>query len=95
MDEPFVAPRTRIEEILAALWTDILGIDRVGVHDHFFELGGDSLRATQIANRLHKAFLTQLSVRDFFERPTVASQAEYIVQVLGADSDAATLAAGE
>ena len=51
VDAPFVGPRTPLEELLATIWADVLGLDRVGVHDDFLELGGDSLRATRMRAR--------------------------------------------
>jgi amino acid adenylation domain-containing protein len=74
----FVAPRTPIEEQIAAVWRKVLGWDRVGIHDNFFELGGHSLMATQVASRLPESFGVQLPLRVLFEKPTVAQLAEWV-----------------
>ncbi len=66
-----VAPRTATEAALAAIWSDLLGRKIVGVTDNFFELGGDSLIAVQVANRIKRDFGHELSLRDFFETPTI------------------------
>ena len=66
-----VAPRTATEAALAAIWSDLLGREIVGVTDNFFELGGDSLIAVQVANRIKRDFGHELSLRDFFEAPTI------------------------
>ncbi len=71
--ESFVAPRTPAEEQLAALWTQVLRVQRVGIHDNFFELGGHSLLATQVISRLRAAFGVELPLRALFEAPTVAA----------------------
>jgi amino acid adenylation domain-containing protein/non-ribosomal peptide synthase protein (TIGR01720 family) len=70
----FVAPRTSTERALAEIWVDVLGLDRVGVHDSFFELGGDSILSLQIIARAARAGL-RLTPRQFFERPTIAGLA--------------------
>ena len=71
----FAEPRSCLERILSRLWTEILGLEQVGVHDNFFELGGDSLSATQMISRLRSAFKVDLPLHDFFEEPTVAGLA--------------------
>ena len=77
----YVAPRTPIETELARLWSDVLGVERVGVHDDFFtQLGGHSLRATQVLSRLRATFGFELPLQRFFQAPTVAELAETIVQ---------------
>jgi amino acid adenylation domain-containing protein/non-ribosomal peptide synthase protein (TIGR01720 family) len=71
----FVAPRTPTEKTLAQIWGAVLGIDKVGVHDHFFELGGDSILSIQVISRCRQAGL-QVKPKDLFERPTVAQLAQ-------------------
>ncbi len=65
-------PRTLGEEIVASIWSDVLGIEQVGVHDNFFDLGGHSLMATQVNSRIGRAFGIELPLRIVFESPTVA-----------------------
>jgi amino acid adenylation domain-containing protein len=77
----FVGPRTLTEEMLAGLWAEVLGVDRlvgVGVYDSFFELGGHSLLATQLISRVRRAFAVELPLKAFFDRPTVAALAARI-----------------
>jgi natural product biosynthesis luciferase-like monooxygenase protein/amino acid adenylation domain-containing protein len=74
----FVAPRTPLQEVVAGLWADVLGLEQVGIHDSFFELGGYSLQATQLVSRLRKAFQIDLPLRSLFEVPTIAGLAEKI-----------------
>jgi amino acid adenylation domain-containing protein len=69
------APRTPIEKALAAIWSDLLGIERIGVEDDFFALGGHSLLATQVFSRLRKAFAVGLPLRALFETRTIAALA--------------------
>ncbi|MBO0798422.1 MAG: AMP-binding protein, partial [Blastocatellia bacterium] len=79
-----MAPRSPVEEILAEIWTEVLGLEQVGVHDNFFELGGHSLLATQVISRLRDAFQVDLPVRRIFEASTIAGLAERIEMVLRA-----------
>ena len=79
---PFVAPRTDAERGLAAIWQDLLGIKEVGIHDSFFELGGDSLIGVQVLSRIKKAFSVQLSSSVLYEGPTVES----LAKLLGGDA---------
>jgi acyl carrier protein len=75
LEREYVAPRTELEETVAAIAAELLGIDRVGVHDSFFELGGHSLLATQFVSRAREAFDIELPLRTLFEHPTVAELA--------------------
>ena len=75
----FVEPRNDTEQVIAAIWCEILGIERIGIHDNFFEIGGHSLLATQVASRIRNTLNIQLELRAIFENPTVA---ELAMQVL-------------
>ncbi len=74
----YVAPRTPTEELLAVLWGEILGVEKVGMFDNFFELGGHSLLATQLVSRVKNAFQVELPIRDFFETPFIFQLAQII-----------------
>jgi thioesterase domain-containing protein/aryl carrier-like protein len=73
----YVAPDTPAEELLAGIWAEVLGVDRVGVHDDFFELGGHSLLVIQAVARI-KASGHDISVGDFYDHPTIAAAAGLI-----------------
>lgn len=82
LDETFVAPRTPVEEMIAGLWSDVLGIERVGAEDSFVNLGGHSLHATQVVSRLRDAFQVDIPLRTMFETVTPASLAAQIESLL-------------
>jgi amino acid adenylation domain-containing protein len=77
----FVLPRNPIEAQLTHIWSEVLGLERIGVKDNFFELGGHSLLATQVLSRINSAFELDLSVQIMFESPTIAGIAGYIQAV--------------
>jgi amino acid adenylation domain-containing protein len=68
----YLAPRTPAEERMAGIWAQVLGVERVGAEDQFFDLGGHSLLATQLVSRVREAFRTELPLRAVFEAPTLA-----------------------
>lgn len=78
----FVGPRNPQEDLLAGIWSKVLGVERVGIRDNFFDLGGHSLLATQVMSRVREAFHVELPLRLLFESPTVAALAESIDRAL-------------
>lgn len=79
LDVPYVEPRTPVERDLAQLWCEILSLDRVGINDSFFELGGDSLSAVQLISAGIKKFQTELPLQKLFQSPTIAQMAAILV----------------
>ncbi|MBD1938350.1 non-ribosomal peptide synthetase [Microcoleus sp. FACHB-68] len=80
LDENFVAPQTPVEERLARIWSELLSLEQVGIYDSFFELGGNSLLATQLLTRLRETFQVELPLRDLFEVQTISGLCEKISQ---------------
>jgi acyl carrier protein len=78
----YVAPRTTAERLLAEVWAEVLQVDRVGVDDDFFALGGHSVSATQVVGRIQAAAGVQLSLRDFFDTPTLHAGALLLEEAL-------------
>ncbi|TBO54995.1 non-ribosomal peptide synthetase, partial [Streptomyces kasugaensis] len=83
LSSAYVAPRTAVEEVVAGFWAEVLGLDRVGAFDNFFDLGGHSLLSTRIAARLKDAFRTTVPLHRVFGHPTVAGLAETLVAESG------------
>jgi acyl carrier protein len=77
----FVAPRSPLEQEISRLWCEVLGLERVGVNDNFFEIGGHSLIAGQLFARLRKMLKIDLPLRQLYERPTIAALAELIISL--------------
>jgi acyl-CoA synthetase (AMP-forming)/AMP-acid ligase II len=78
----FVAPGSLAEQALARLWSEVLGVEQVGVHDNFFMLRGDSLQAARLVARVNAAFRVQLPLPTVFREPTLAEQAAAIERLL-------------
>ncbi|MER7764187.1 amino acid adenylation domain-containing protein [Streptomyces sp. NPDC097619] len=87
----YEAPTTPVEELVAESWRELLGAERVGVHDDFFALGGDSLLALRAASRVTALFGTAYAPRDVFERPTVAGTARAVEELILAELEAAAV----
>jgi amino acid adenylation domain-containing protein len=84
---PYVAPRTELEQQLSVVWSELLGVDRIGVTDNFFELGGHSLLAAQLALRVKVVAGIVLPIRELFDKPTIAEIAESIEQTRAAEHE--------
>jgi len=80
LENPYVAPRTPVQEALAEIWAQVLGLNQVGIYDNFFELGGHSLLATKIISRVINTLLVKVPLRSLFQAATVANMAVVIVQ---------------
>ena len=92
-DVRVVAPRTPLEEVLAGIWAEVLGVERVSVESNFFELGGHSLLALQVGTRVRKLFSVELTVRRMFESPTVTEMARAVeAEMRGAEAPQVDLA---
>ncbi|HEV8335455.1 MAG TPA: amino acid adenylation domain-containing protein [Candidatus Polarisedimenticolia bacterium] len=87
----YAAPLTPLQQLLAEIWQEVLGIERAGLDDNFFDLGGDSILATRIVARLRAGAEVDLSVRAVFEAPILADLAERLEAALGAGRGAAVL----
>jgi len=82
-----MAPRTREEEVLAGIWTEVLGTGPIGVQDNFFLLGGDSLRATLVVSRITNVFGVELRQAALFETPTLGDMSKAIARHKAATAD--------
>jgi amino acid adenylation domain-containing protein len=80
LDTAFVAPRTPIESRLARIWSEVLSIDQVGVHDNFLDVGGHSLAATRVVSQVLKQFRIEVPLQSLFQSPTVAEMARLITE---------------
>jgi acyl carrier protein len=88
----FAAPRTLIEETLASIWAEVLGLTSVGTHDHFVDLGGHSVAAAQVASRVGDTLHVEVPLRELFEASTIADMAVVIMQHQASQIDKQDLA---
>jgi hypothetical protein len=77
----YTPPRTLLEEELAAIWTQVLRVEKIGAHDNFLDLGGDSVLAAQVVAQMANMLGVQWSLLQFFEKPTLAGIAERISEI--------------
>jgi acyl carrier protein len=75
-----VPARNAIERKLTSIWAGVLSVDRVGIHDDFFDLGGHSLAATRVVSQVIKEFQSEIPLRVLFQSPTVAVMAEVVAK---------------
>jgi acyl carrier protein len=78
LGKEYVAARTPTEQILADIWSQVLGVERIGIYDNFFDLGGHSLLATQAVSRIRDTFKIELPLRMIIQKPTIAGLASSI-----------------
>ncbi len=76
----YVAPGNEIESALASIWQEVLGVEKVGIRDDFFELGGNSLSATKLVARVRESLQAQLEIRTVFRHPTIAELSRYLAR---------------
>ena len=87
----FVAPQTPLETEIAAIWQSVMGLERIGTHDNFFDLGGHSLQATRIMARIRESQQIELSLRTLFEAPTVHGLSTKLMEMQLGEEDEADL----
>ncbi|HYG09428.1 MAG TPA: amino acid adenylation domain-containing protein, partial [Pyrinomonadaceae bacterium] len=87
LERDYQPPRNPTEELLANIWAQSLGVERVGIHHNFFELGGHSLLATQIISRVRRALRVEVPLRALFESPTVAGLAQHVDALRRVEAD--------
>jgi len=78
LDRQYVAPRNDLEQTIADVFSEVLGLERIGINDNFFTLGGDSIRGTQVIGRLQAGMHVELPIITLFHKPTIAELSEYI-----------------
>lgn len=74
----YVAPRNDTEQRLAQIWSEVLGVEKVGVHDNFFDLGGHSLLAARVVSKFRNEFSVDVPLRSLFELHTITEIAQYL-----------------
>lgn len=80
LEATYVPPRTEVEQTIAGIWQDMLDLEKVGIHDNFFDLGGHSLLLIQVHSQLQKLLNRDISITDLFEYPTISSLTKYLSQ---------------
>ncbi|MCP4146663.1 MAG: amino acid adenylation domain-containing protein, partial [bacterium] len=78
LNEKYIAPRNELETTLAGIWQKYFGIEKIGINDDFFELGGDSLKGMMFVNKYNKLLKENVNINIMFEAPTIAQQVDYL-----------------
>jgi acyl carrier protein len=89
-ERPYEAPRSHLEKSVAGIWAEVLGLERVGAHENFFDLGGHSLLLARVHASLREKLRAEISIVELFRFPTVASLAARLTEE-AASADAAKL----
>jgi acyl carrier protein len=71
--DEYVAPQSTLELALSSIWSEVLKVEKIGIHDNFFKIGGHSLLATQVISRIRHAYNIDIPLRALFEQPTIAA----------------------
>jgi aryl carrier-like protein len=87
LEQSFIPPRNEVERLLARIWSELLLLDEPGVHDNFFEVGGDSLLLIRLASRIHTQFAVDVPLRLLFDNPTLAGMTISIAYALAEEED--------
>jgi acyl carrier protein len=88
LDAPYIPSSSTEERLIAETWSEILGIEPIGIFDNFFDLGGHSLAASRVIARLAQAFQVELPITSLFNAPTVAEMAVLIMRCQGSEANA-------
>ncbi len=83
LKETYVRPQTEAERIVDNIWQGVLRLEKIGINDNFFDLGGHSLLLLQVHHELHQAFGKEVSIVDMFQYPTISSLANYLTTTTG------------
>lgn len=95
LDSEYEAPRDEIEKTLASLWEELLGVEGLGIHDSFFDLGGHSLIAVRFFTKIKKTYRVDFPISVLFEAPTIAGCADLIRETVGEEASAGAVADGD
>ncbi|MGF7533043.1 amino acid adenylation domain-containing protein [Bacillus mexicanus] len=76
-DNEYIAPRNTIEELLVSIWQEVLGEERIGIQDHFFDFGGDSIKSIQVSSRLYQAGY-KVDMKHLFKSPAIADLSQFV-----------------
>jgi amino acid adenylation domain-containing protein/non-ribosomal peptide synthase protein (TIGR01720 family) len=82
LEGAFAAAGTPVQDVLCGIWAELLCLERVGIHDNFFDLGGHSLLATRVVSKVRHVFQVEMPLRTLFDQPTVAGLSSHLEQAL-------------